>query len=229
VLVIAGAGWLMTRQRRERIVGSTEALRMAICILAFPAMLVTVSTGTTDVALGAILALALLLWRRPAWAMAMLSAAAWFKAAPVALIPLAWAGARGRALRGAVAGLLLTSGVMLGFLIWLGGFDAIPRMLRALSFQFTRSSPHTLWAVLGSVPLQQFVQAATLAWIAGTVVRLRREPALARDRLRVAAIAGATLLGVQMAANYWNYMYLAWVAPFIVMALFVEPGLDRRR
>jgi hypothetical protein len=194
---------------------------MAICILAFPAMLVTASTGTTDVPLGAMLALALLIWRRPGWATATLSAAAWFKAAPVAILPLALGRAGARARRGAAAGLLVTSAGMLALLVGLGGLEGVPRMLRALSFQFTRSSPHTLWAIVGSVPLQQLVQAATLALIAATLVTLRRNPGLGEDRLRVAALAGATLLGVQLAANYWNYMYLAWVAPFLVMALLV--------
>jgi Glycosyltransferase family 87 len=228
-LVMAGALWRMARKRAlsERPVSSTEPLRMSICILAFPAMLVTVSTGTTDVALGAMLALALLVWRRPGWGAAILSAAAWFKAAPVAILPLAFARARGRALGAAAAGLLVTSAGMLALIIALGGLEGIPRMLQALGFQFTRSSPHTLWAIVGSVPIQQLVQAGTVAFIVATLVSLRRDPGLADDRLRVAAVAGATLLGVQLAANYWNYMYLAWVAPFVVMALLVEPRLDR--
>lgn len=229
-LTMAGAVWLIMRKLAlgDRAVSSTQPLRMSICILAFPAMLVTVSTGTTDVALGAMLALALLVWRRPGWAVAMLSAAAWFKAAPAAILPLAFARARGRALRGAATGLLVPSAGMLALVIGLGGPGGVPRMLRGISFQFTRSSPHTLWAIVGSVPIQQLVQAAALAWIAALVVRLRRDRGLAADRLRVAAVVGCALLGVQLAANYWNYMYLAWVAPFIVMALFVEPRLERR-
>jgi hypothetical protein len=225
VLVMAGALWRMTRKRalgdRPVLSGSTQSLRMAICILAFPAMLVTASTGTTDVALGAMLALALLVWRRPGWATATLSAAAWFKAAPVAILPLALGRGGAKARWAAASGLLVTSAGMLALLVGLGGLEGVPRMLRALSFQFTRSSPHTLWAIVGRVPLQQLVQAATLALIAATLVTLRRNPGLGEDRLRVAALAGATLLGVQLAANYWNYMYLAWVAPFLVMALLV--------
>jgi hypothetical protein len=98
-----------------------------------------------------------------------------------------------------------------------------------MSFQFTRSSPHTLWAIVGSEPLQQLCEAGTIALIVGTVIRLRRDPALAGDRARIAAVAGAILLGVQVSANYWNYMYLVWVVPFIVMWLFDEPRLELPR
>jgi hypothetical protein len=39
----------------------------------------------------------------------------------------------------------------------------------------------------------------------------------------VSAIAGAVLLGVQVSANYWSYMYLVWVLPFLVLSLLNGP------
>jgi len=197
-------------------------LRMAIAILAFPPLLVTVSTGTTDVVLAGMLVAVLLLWRRPAWCMSALSAAAWFKAAPVAIVPLLLARLHGRAARRALAALLLTSGVMTGGLIALGGLDAPLRMLKAIGFQFTRSSPHTLWGLIGSVPLQQLAQAATVTLLVGAAITIRRDPDLAADRRRIAAIAAAVLVGLQLSANYWTYMYLVWVLPLITLALLAE-------
>jgi hypothetical protein len=96
-------------------------------------------------------------------------------------------------------------------------------MVRAMSFQFTRSAPQTPWAILGSVPLQQLAEAATLALLAGACVRLRGDDVLAGDLTRVSAIAGAVLLGVQVSANYWSYMYLVWVLPFLVLSLLNGP------
>ncbi len=197
-------------------------LRAAIAVLAFPPMLVTVSTGTTDVALAAMLVAVLALWHRPGWGATVLSGAAWFKVAPLAIMPLLLARLRGRELIRGAAAVSLSGGVMVAALIGLGGLGAPGRMLSAISFQFTRASPHTLWAVVGSVPLQQLAEAATVALVVGAAVRLRDDRALADDRVRMAAIAGAALLGVQIAANYWNYMYLVWAVPFIALSLLGE-------
>jgi hypothetical protein len=196
-------------------------LRAAIAWLAFPCLLVTVSTGTTDVLLGTMLLGALLLWRRPALATAALAAGAWFKLAPAMLLPLSLARLRGR---GLVRGIAVTAAVcvpMAGLLLALGGIHGVGDMLRAMMFQQTRRSPHSLWAVIGSVPLQQLAEAATLALIAGAAVRLRRDSALAADRQRMAALFAAILLGVQISANYWSSMYLAWVVPLLCVALWM--------
>lgn len=203
---------------------STGGLRAAIAILAFPPLLVTVSTGTTDVVLAALLAATLLLWHRPSWAMGALSVAAWFKAAPALLAPLLLARLRGRALTRAAVVLAGVSALMIGVLVALGGPRGVGEMLSAMAFQFTRASPHTLWGVFGSVPFQQLAEAATLALVAGVAVRLRHDSSLAQDTTRLAALIAAVLLGLQISASYWNYMYLVWTAPFIVLGLFARPA-----
>jgi hypothetical protein len=213
-----------TRRLTARAVSATTGLRAAIAVLAFPPLLVTVSTGTTDVVLAAMLIGALVLWRRPAWASAVLSGAAWFKAAPALLVPLLLARLRGRHLLRALLAIAGVSAAMLAVLVAVGGPDAPRQMLRAIGFQLTRASSHTLWALVGSVPLQQLAEAMTLALVAGAAVKLRRDPTLARDRTRLAALLAAVLLGVQIAASYWNYMYLVWALPFLVLALFTTPG-----
>jgi hypothetical protein len=235
-LIVAAGLWRMTPRShwpdRSGSPGTrTGALRALIAVLAFPPLLVSVSTGTTDVALAAMLVGAFLLWHRPAWSMAALSAAAWFKAAPVALLPPLLARLRGRSLGYAIASLLLTSALMVSALLALGGIGAPALMLRAISFQFTRSSPHTVWAVLGSMPLQQLAEATTLALIVGAAVRARRDPSLAGDRRRMAALVAAVLLGLQISASYWNYMYLVWAFPFLALSMLIEtrPAADRSR
>jgi hypothetical protein len=217
-LVVALTAWRVSSRSRE----STTGPRMAVAALTFPPLLVTVSTGTTDVVLAAMLALVLLLWHRPTWAGAMLSGAAWFKASPALLAPLVLARWRGPSARRALFGMLGVSAVMLGVLVGLGGVGAPGRMLSAMTFQITRTSPHSLWAIVGSVPLQQLTEAATLALVAGLAVRLRCDRGLVHDRARVAALFAAILLGTQLSASYWNYMYLVWALPFLVPALFAS-------
>jgi hypothetical protein len=197
-------------------------LRMAIAWLTFPAMLVTVSTGTTDVALAAMLLVALMLWRRPAAATTVLAVGGWFKLYPLALIPAAIAPLRGRALWRALLVAVLVSGAMVAALVAIGGTAGVGQMLRAIAYQVSRTDPHSLWSWVGSVPLQQLAQAATLALVAGAFVVFRRDPSLAQDRTRVAALFAAVLLGLQIAAGYWTYLYLTWVLPFVVLSLLSD-------
>lgn len=223
------AAWGLSRMAMQSVRSEsdhgTAGLRTAIAWMTFPPLLVTVSTGTSDIALAAMLVGALVLWRRPASAVTVLAASAWFKLAPAALLPVWLARLRGRALARATLGIVLTSAIIVGALLALGGVSAPGRMLSAIGFQFSRSSPHTLWAVLGSVPLQQLAEALTLALIVGAAVRIRRDQTLADDRYRIAAIGGAVLLGLQVSANYWNYMYLVWILPFLVVSVLGGPRL----
>lgn len=228
LLAAWGIARLAANRPRRPVAGEKRAaelvgLRTAIAWLTFPPLLVTVSTGTTDIVLAALLVGALLLWRKPGAGTAVLSFAAWFKLVPAALFPLWIASLRrlgiGRALLSAIA----VSAAMLAALAALGGADALVRMVTAMSFQLTRTAPNTLWTFAGSVPLQQATEALTLSLIAGATVRIWRDRSLADDRVRFAALCAAVLLGVQLGGNYWTFMYLTWVFPFIALSLLAGP------
>jgi hypothetical protein len=113
---------------------------------------------------------------------------------------------------------------MIGALLAIGGTAGIGQMVHAMAYQVSRTDPHSLWAWIGSVPLQQLAEAATLALIAGAFVIFRRDPSLARDRTRVAGLFAAVLIGLQVAAGYWTYLYLSWVLPFVVLSLLSDPA-----
>jgi hypothetical protein len=199
-------------------------LRAALAWLAFPALLITASTGTTDVALAAMLAGAVLLWRRPAVCAGMLAVGGWFKLAPFALLPVRLAPLRGRRLAGALASVALVSLPLVVLLVVLGGIRGPGEMLHAMSFQFSRGSLQSAWATLGLERLQPLVEACVLGLIAAAVVALRRDPALADQPARMAALMAAILLGLQLSAVYWTFLYVAWVAPLIVLSLLSDPS-----
>jgi hypothetical protein len=190
-------------------------LRAALAWLTLPPLLVTVSTGTSDVLLGALLLAALVLVRRPLASTAALLVAGWFKVVPFALLPIWLARLRGRRLLVALALMLLA-------LVALGGTGAPRAMLHAVAYQVERRTLHSPWALLGIEWLQPLGQAAVLALIAGATVRVRREPALGADPVRLAALAGAVLLGLQLTGNYWTYLYLAWVVPCVIVGLLAD-------
>ncbi|HTU85491.1 MAG TPA: glycosyltransferase 87 family protein [Solirubrobacteraceae bacterium] len=211
--------------RRNRRPDAEEAgLRAAIAVLAFPALLITVSTGTTDIVLAAMLGLALLLWRRPAAGSALLAVAGWFKLAPFALLPLFLAPLRGRRLAAGLVASAVVSLAVLALVVSLGGGRGIVEMAHAVSYQFTRGSDQSLWSALGIGGLQPLAQACVLGLIAVGALALWRDPGLADEPRRVAAICASVLIGLQLAADYWAFLYVVWVVPALCVSV-LAPGI----
>jgi hypothetical protein len=231
------AAWGVARslgagRTRARIAPAEEerSLCAALALLAFPSLLITTSTGTSDVLLGCLVALALLWWRRPAASMALVAVAGWFKLVPFVLVPLWLAPLRGRRLLAASAALAALTGAVLAAVVAIGGLSGLAAMLHGVSYQLSRGENQSLPAALGLTGLQPLLEAgaATIA-LAGAAV-LRSRPARAADPRRVASLAAATLIAAQLAANYWAFLYLSWIAPLLVLALFsarprIAPGL----
>jgi hypothetical protein len=197
-------------------------LRSAFAWLAFPTLLATVSTGTTDIVLAAMLAGALLLWRRPTVCSGLLAAAGWFKLVPFALLPVCLAPLRGRRLLAAFAAVGGVSVPLIGLLLALGGTHGLGSMLHAMSYQLSRGAGQSIWGALQIEGLQPLAQAFVLGLISAAVVRLRQTPELAHDRARMAALAAAILIGMQLAADYWAFLYLVWIAPVLSASLLAQ-------
>jgi hypothetical protein len=243
VTVIAAlvAAWALFRAlagpRSQRTAGrSLEAevsgLQAALTWLSFPPLLIAVSAGTTDVVLAAIVVFAVVLWRRPAVSCGVLAAAGWFKLVPFALVPVWLAPLRGRRLGAAITAIGAVSTPMIGILLILGGRHGLTAMLNAISYQFSRGSIQNVWNVLGIKELQPLGQACVLGLIAAAVIRLRREPELATNEPRMAALAAAILVGLQLVSNHWSFLYDIWVVPLLGLSL-IQPtasaGLVERR
>jgi hypothetical protein len=229
VAAVLAAAWALYRAhtgpRRSRTPEAEErGLRAALAWLAFPPLLITASTGTTDPALAAMLALAVLLWRRPAASTGLLAAAAWFKLAPAALLPIWLAPLRGRRLGAALAALAGVSLPLLGVLLLLGGPHGVQAMVHGLAYQFSRGSPMSVWRGAVARSLQPLAQASVLGLVAAAAVQLRRQPGLAEDRVRMAALSAAILLGLQLAADYWAFLYSVWLLPLLCLSLLERDG-----
>lgn len=207
--------------------GAAQAagLRAALAWLACPPLFVAVSSGTSDVLLAALLTGALVLSQRRLASAALIVAAGWFKLVPFALLPVWLARLRGRRLAAALALLAASAVATWALLVALGGAGAPARMLHAIGYQLDRRTLHSPWTLLGIEWLQPLAQAGVLALVAGATVRARRDEAFAADPLRLAAFAGAVLLGLQLCGNYWTYLYLAWAAPCVVLSLLADAAL----
>jgi Glycosyltransferase family 87 len=197
----------------------------AIAFLAFPAALMAISSGTNDLMIAALLVWAFAWWARPAASAALLALAGAAKLAPLVLLPLWLARLRGRDLAAATAACVAVGlGVLTGLLA-LGGLHGPTSMVHAIAFQFSRHSELSVWDQFGLGALQPLAQALTMAVALGGAALVRLDPAVARDPRRVAGLVGAALAGLQLSAGHWAPMYLLWLAPPVMIALFSPLGV----
>jgi hypothetical protein len=168
------------------------------------------------------LLLAVVMWRRPAAGAAALTLAGWFKLAPFVLLAPFLAPLRHGQLARALAAATVLTAAALGIVVGVGGLPGVRAMVHAVGWQLERGSPQSLWAVLGIGALQSLAQAATLGLVAAAAVRHALQPELGRDRARVAALLAALLLALQLSADYWAFLYTAWIVPLLCLSLLAD-------
>jgi hypothetical protein len=213
-VLIAFAGALLVGASMRRF-----GARMMLAWLCFPPVAVAVAAGTNDLLLAAALAGALALSTRPGRSTLALTAGAWIKLAPLALLPLWLARTSGRPLARSISAAAGLSAALGAWLVLLGGPGALPTMAHALSFQLDRGTLQSAWALLGASTAQHIAQAATLALIAWGALSSRR---LAAQPARLAALSGAILTALQLSASNWTYLYAVWLFPAVAFALLAE-------
>jgi hypothetical protein len=209
----SGEGWLSIDRR----------LRATLAWFAFPPVLLAASGGANDLVLAACLAWMLALRSRAGASLLALAMGVWVKLVPLILLAI-WVPYRRRGLGRSCAAALALSAALTAILLLLGGPGGISAMVRAMTFQFQRGSFYAPWYTFNVQWLQPFAQAAVLGILAASVLRLRADRSARTDLVRLSALAGALLLGVQLAANYWTWSYLPWVFPFLAVALFMADG-----
>jgi hypothetical protein len=104
-----------------------------------------------------------------------------------------------------------------------GGFGTF--WSQTVGFQFTRESPFSIW---GQNPgLDPLLTAAKLG-VAGLAVAVAFFPRR-RTTAQVAALGAAVLVATQVIAIHWFYLYIDWIVPFVLVALFCEYRTSRGR
>lgn len=209
------------------------AMRQAIAWLICPPLLIAATSGSNSLPTATFCVLAIATFTKAAQSSAWLSAGAWVKAAPVFALPIWLARFRGGDLLRAASAPLLITLAMFALLLAMEGFDGPRMMFEAIMFQSERGSQYSLATVTGLQILQPAMMAAALALVSGATVAVIRSPELATDRARICALVAATLLLCELGTGYWNFQYLAWVLPFLTVALLWPhattrlPGSDR--
>jgi hypothetical protein len=190
-----------------------------LALLAFPAALMSTSSGANDVLIAAALIWAFAWWTRPAASSALVMLAGVAKLAPLAIVPLWLARLRGAALLRALGACAAVGLLSLAGLVAFGGLSGPHAMLDAMAFQLSRRSELSIWTALGLQPLQPLAKALVVAAVAGGTTLVWRDPAVAADPRRVAGLTIAVLAALQVSANHWAPMYLLWFAPPALIAL----------
>ena len=201
----------------RRIRGPRTGIVLAYAWLAFPFSLFVSNTNAND-ALPAALVLAALLAAGSPWGRgALIALAGLTKFAPLALVPL-FARLRGSTWKFAVA--FVATAALVGIPIFLHGGTLRAFWDATIGYQADRGSPFSIYGLWGGLDwLRLLVEVGAVALALAVVVLPRR-----RDLVGVAALAAAVLLAVQLSLSYWFFLYLAWVAPLIFIALLCRDG-----
>ena len=95
---------------------------------------------------------------------------------------------------------------------------------RTIAFQFDRESPFSPWGwgqyQANGIPdlasLQTVVQLCAIV-LAGVAAAVPRE----KGPRELASLSAALLLAFELSLTHWSYLYLPWVLPFVLLALYL--------
>jgi hypothetical protein len=201
--------------------GPRTGVVLSYAWLAFPFSLFVANTNAND-ALPVALVLAALLAASNPWARgALIALAGLTKFAPLALVPL-FARVRGAVWKYALAFVVTATAVSVPILLHGGTLRAF--WDATLGYQADRGSPFSIYGLWGGLDwLRILVQAGAVALGLAVAVLPRR-----RDLVGVAALAAAVLVAVQLALTYWFFLYIAWIAPLVLIAMYCRDAEPAR-
>ncbi|MFL5842859.1 MAG: glycosyltransferase 87 family protein [Thermoleophilaceae bacterium] len=203
------------RKVRPGRAGRRLGLILAYAWVACPATLVPLAVSANDAVNAIVVLLALLAINSPIASGALLGLGGATKFAPLGLVPL-FAGGLRRSVRDAAVCIAAAAAVfVLAFLPYVHQSGLGTVWDSTLGFQLSRESPFTLWGLHPSLDWLQPIVKAVAVTITVGVMFFPRE----RTLLRVAALAAAVILVLQMAGNYWAHTYVAWFAAPAFVAL----------
>jgi hypothetical protein len=220
---------VLGRRLRPGRAGNELSLALGYAWVTYPYALFALQTNSNDTLVGlltvvALLALTLAPTRRGLSAAARgasIALATAAKVGPLALAPLFATAGSGPTWRATVRNVAIFTAALVAVL----AASYLPFMPdgglrelydRTLGYQASRRSPFSVWGQLdGGETYRSIVTGlALLLAVAVAFVPRRKTP------LQVAALGGAVLIAVQLAASHWFYLYVVWFLPLTLVALF---------
>ena len=202
-----------------RRLGATMAFGWA----AYPYTAYALESNSNDTLVALLLVATLCVLARPALRGVGAALAALTKFAPVLLAPMLMTYDSADRRRGPLlfAGAFVATAALL--LLWPAIDPGLHTFYdRTIAYQADRDSPFSIWGqVSGLEPLR----VAILVGVAGLAIAFAFWPKR-KTLTQVAALGAALLIGVQLTAQHWFYLYIVWFFPLLLVALATarEPG-----
>jgi len=229
--------FLLGRRIRPGPAGHRVAATLAFGWAAFPYTAYVLESNSNDALVSLLLIATLLLLSRPGFRGGLASLAVFTKFAPILLVPMlatyspsaggtddrgvedssASSGSRSSATGPAVVGFVLAFiGVSIAVMLWpaldpgLGTFYE-----RTISYQADRDSPFSIWGQVSGLEPLRIAIAAGVATLAIAFAFRPRDKSLTQ----LAALGASLLIGAQLVAEHWFYLYLVWFYPLLLVAV----------
>ena len=232
---------LLGRRLRPGAEGRRLGATLGFGWAAYPYAAFVLESNANDTLVAVLLVGMLLVLARPAARGAMLALTGLTKFAPFILVPLmatyqpassaggvvgpaparADTGARagggptatGPAVVRFVLGFVIAGAIVMAQTVVDPGFSTF--WDRTIASQIDRDSPFSIWGQVPSLePLRLVVMAAVAALAVLVAFRPRR-----KSVAQLVALGAALLIGTQLFAQHWFYLYLVWFAPLVLVAL----------
>ncbi len=218
LLTMAGL-FLLGRRMRAGPAGLELGTALAYAWASFPFTFYALDSNTNDGLVALLLVAALLAFGSRPGRTALVALAGAAKFAPLLLVPLfataraSGSRAKGRSLIvGGAAAVLVLAATFLPFMPH-GGLRALWE--RTVGYQGGRDSPFSIW---GEHPSLHWLLVTLEASVGAFAVAVALLPGR-REMRACAGLGAALLIGVQLCATYWFYLYVVWFLPFALVAI----------
>jgi hypothetical protein len=205
--------FLLGRRIRPGPPGRMLAATLAFGWAAFPYTAYVLESNSNDALVSVFLVATLLLLARPALRGVSAALATFTKFAPVLLAPML-ATYRGwsRSTLVFAAAFLATSALVMAWPAIDPGLHTFYE--RTIAYQADRNSPFSIWGQVGLEPLRLAILAAVGVLSLALAFRPRQ-----KSLTQVAALGAALLIGLQLTAQHWFYLYIVWFYPLLLVAM----------
>jgi hypothetical protein len=192
--------------------GHRLAATLAFGWAAYPYTAYALESNSNDTLVGALLVAVLLALSRPAARGVFSALATLTKFAPAILAPMLLTYRPTGRLK-FIAAFAVTIAALMAWPAIDPGLHTVYD--RTIAYQADRDSPFSIWGqVAGLEPLR----IAILAAVGALAIGLAFWPK-AKTLIQVAALGAALLIGLQLTAQHWFYLYIVWFYPLLLVAI----------
>ncbi|HEX7294044.1 MAG TPA: hypothetical protein VF259_05835 [Solirubrobacterales bacterium] len=179
---------------------------------AYPYTAFVLESNSNDTLVAMLLVATLLALARPALRGIAAALAALAKFAPLLLAPMLATYDRDRGPTRFSAAFLLTA---VALMLWPAIDPGLSTFYdRTIAYQADRDSPFSIWGQIDLEPLRIAILAAVAAMSLLFAFRPKE-----KQLFQVAALGAALLIGIQLTAEHWFYLYIVWFYPLLLIAV----------